>query len=522
MGITSNPRVTAQLLAAQGVVGANPYRKLIVGQIGVGGSAVDGTFYLNAQDLSNAELETLFGDDELLNRVILSRQISGRRFAMDVLALSPGGGATAATVDLAFAGTATESKTLRVNPISAYQFGFTVDVVSGDTATEIATAVKAKIDALLRFPATAGIVTSTITLTATDLGTIPNKFAVETTSIPAGITVNTNSGSDKAQFSGGATDPTTTGIFDTAGTTRYHAIDWPWSSNFADVQAFLEARLTINNAFLQGVAFIGLDGTEAAIKAVVNGGTPLNSQVLCFMGNEQLSGVSQIVTPPDWRVSEFTTIEGLRLTDGAPIAQYVTVATPRDSRGSIALSSLPYFNTPLGRTALTDPAVLFDDTEQANLEGDGYSVIGVNRSKTEMITGPVVTTYKFNDIGDPDTSFKYLNYVRTGYGVLELMFNTLRSEYGQFRLTAGDLVAGRAITNADQLKGRFVALNKLLAGPDFVLTQGGADAERAFSQALTVEADLATGKVTFSGQLFIVTQFRSASLTFQLAFTVGG
>jgi hypothetical protein len=386
----------------------------------------------------------------------------------------------------------------------------------------VATAIEAALDALNRFPAIASLATATVTLTATDLGTLPNKFVVESLNIPAGLTINTNVGTDKVQFTSGATDPTTTGVFDTAGSTRFHTVLWPWESDFQEVQDFLEARNVIDNAFLQGVALIGFDDTEANITAKVNGGTPLNSLNLLFVGNRVASGIAAIVTPPDWRTAEFAAIEGLRLTEDAAISPYVTVTSPRDNVGGPGTASLAYYNTPLALTDITDSSVLFDDTEQKNLRDDGFTIIGVNPSKTGMITGEVVTTYKKNDVGDDDTSFKFLNYVRTGYLALELYYKTLKSEYSQFRLTEGELVGGRSITNQQQLEGRALALYRTLSGPDWTLLQAGSVAEQFFFDALTVTVDIAEGKITLSGQLPIVTQLREATITFQLAFSIGG
>lgn len=522
MGVTSNPRVTAQLLAAIGEPGVDPFRLLIVGQTGDDGNAVDGTFYEDVQDLTNAEIESLFGTTGgLLNRILRARGIAGGLYSIWVLPLAPAAG-TAATADLVVAGTATEAGTITIKAIDGNDFTITVAVANGAAAATVATAIEAAFDALNRFPAVASLATATVTLTATDLGTIPNKFVVESLNIPAGLTINTNASTDKVQFTSGATDPTTTGVFDTAGTARFHTILWPWESDFQEVQDFLEARNVINNAFLQGVAMIGFDDTEANITAKVNGGTPLNSLNLIFMGNRVASGIAAIVSPPDWRAAEFGAIEGLRLTEDASISQYVTVTSPRDTVGGPGTASLGLYNTPLALTDVTDSSVLFDETEQRNLKDDGFTIIGVNPSKTEMIMAEVVSTYKFDGVGDDDNSFKFLNFIRTGYLALELYYNTLKDEYSQFRLTEGELVGGRAITNQTQLEGRALALYRTLSGPDFTLVQAGSAAEQFFFANLTITVDISEGSVTLSGQLPIVTQFREATITFQLSFSIGG
>ncbi len=523
MGVTSLPRITAQLLPAAGEVQLEPYRELIVGQIGSDGVAVSGAYYQDVEAMTDAEIETLFGTKgELRGRIIKARDICDQNCSIWVVGLSAAAG-TAATAALAFAGAATEARTMKVRAISKKQYEFSIEVASGDTANDVAVAVNAAFAALdPGFPAASGIAVDTVTLTANDVGTIPNKFAVEIVDIPSGITVNTNSREDRVQFSAGATDPANTGIFDDVQATRFHSISWPWQNDFSEVQDFLEARNVIDNNFLHGVALIGLDDTEANISNKVNGATPLNSQNLLFVGNRVADSAPVIIEPPDWRVVEFISIEGLRLTPDVPIGRYITVSAPLDALGGPALASLAYYNTPLLDTASTLPDNLFDNQEQENLKDDGFTIVGVNESVTTMIMAEVVSTYKFNTLGQLDPSFKYLNYIRTGYLALELFFRTLKSSYSQSRLTEGDVISGRAMANQEAIEAEYTRIYKELSGAEFVLTQAGEAAQKEFFRALNITLDVANGKVTSTGKLPIVTQIRDITISFQLAFTVGG
>jgi len=523
MSGTSLPAVTQQLLAAIAAIAAEPFRILINGQIGVGGSAVSGQTYQDVESLTNAEVVTLFGANSYLtNQIIKTRAVCKKRFSIWVIALTPAAG-TAASLAMAYAGTATEDKLMTVKPISEKDFSFDIQVSSGDTANVVALAVEAAFDALeSRFPASNLLAVDTLTLTASDLGTLGNKYTVVHENIPAGITVNTNISESRDQFTSGVTDPTTTTIFDNVATTRFHTILWPWESDFSDPVDFLEPRNIINNEFLAGNVYIGFDDTEANIKTKVNGSTPLNSLNLYFMGNRQISGVSAIIEPADWRVAEFAAIEGLRLTSGVQISEFVAVSAPLDQVGGSGSASLGYYATPLALTSPANAELLFDEQEQINLKADGYTIIGVNESSTETIMAEVVSTYKFNDAGDPDVSFKFLNYTRTGWLILELNFRSVKSTYKQYRLTNGALVARRAMANQGSITGKLLGLFKELGGPQFVLTQAGDDAEKTFSDNLVVTVDAATGLVTSSGILPIVTQMRKFDQIWQMSFTVGG
>lgn len=523
MGVTSLPKITAQLLAAVSLVGAEPFRLLINGQIGSDGNAVSGQYY-EVQSKSKTEIATLFGSNsDLTNRIYKAIDVCQEKFEVGVIALSAAGGGTAATLPLAYAGIATEDRTMTVKVVSGEQFSFTVDVAKDDTATEVATAVKAKIDALVSyFPAANALATSTITLTSSDVGTVQNKYTVEHSDIPAGITVNTNTGYSRDQFGSGATDPTFTGIYDNVQAKRFHSIQWPWDTAYDEPQDLLEARNDISNSFLHGLCYIGLDDTEANISTKLNGTTPVNSQNLVFIGNRKESGANVFIEPPDWRASEFCAIEGLRLTDEALISSYVNTDSPLDNIGGSALASLPLFNTPLLDTEAVEPDLLFDDTEQGNLKDDGFAIIGVNESVTNTITGEVVTTYKFKPSGDPDNSFKFVEYVRTGYLALEIFFRSLKSSYRQSRLTDGNIVPRRSMQNEGSIRSEYQRIYKVLSGADFVLTQAGAEAEKYFADNLTVTVDVQNGSVTAFGDLPIVTQLRSINMQFRLTFTVGG
>jgi phage tail sheath gpL-like len=517
MAVTSLPRINQQLLAAQALVGVNPYTILIVGQIGSSGSAVSGDLYVDIERKTITEIETLFGVDELTGRILRCRANIQGRVPINVIALTENGAATNATLDIVVGGAATEDGTLTLKCIDAENFTISVDVLNTDTAAVIAAAIKAEIDALERFPATAGAVAvSTVPLTANDGGTIPNKFTVKAVTEVAGVTVAAG------QFTTGSNDPVTTGIFDNVQAKRFHAISWPWESDFSEVESFLEPRNIINNAFLHGCAFIGFDDTEANITAKVNGGTPLNSMNLIFMGNRQISGESVIVTPSDWRVAEFISIEGLRLTDNVPIGSFVTVTSRLDVFGNVGLSSLAYYNTPMALTDIADPDLLFDGTEQNNLKADGFSIIGVNQSKTSAIMAEVVSTYKFDVLGNPNNSFKYLNYIRTGYASLEIYYNTLKRVYSQFRLVEKELTNGRSVANEESIRGQYIRIFQILGSEDFILCQRGSEANTYFNDNLSISVDIQNGLVTSAGDLPIVTQLRQINQTWQLAFSIGG
>lgn len=524
MGSTSHPTIIAQLLAAAGAVPPDPFRELIIGQVGAAGTAVFGQAYPDLESKTNAEIKTLFGvNSDMTNRILKARDKSLGRYAIWGIGLEVSATAVDSELELTYAGTATEDRLMVVQPVSSKQFSFNVAIVTGDDGAAVAAKVKAGMDLLpANFPVTNAVLLGVLTLTSVDSGTIGNKYSVAHKDIAAGITVNTAVGSARDQFSSGANDPVTTGIFDDVQAARFHSILWPWENNFSELTDFLEPRNVINNAFLHGMGFIGLNDTEANIKAKLNGVPALNSPNLVFMGNRVVDGADAFIEPSDWIAVEFASIEGLRLTEGTPIAEYVTTDAPLDVVGGPASASLAYHMTPLAKTVPVDPALLFDGPEQTNLKDDGFTIVGVNESVSSTIMGEVISTYKFNSLGNPDVSFKFLNYIRTGYLALEVYFKLLKAAYSQTRLTGGTLVAGRAIANQSSIEAKYLEIFVKLGGADFVLCQAGSDAQKYFFDNLVIDPDIASGVITSNGQLPIVTQIRGFNMVFQLSFSIGG
>ena len=83
MSVTSLPKGTAQLLAARPLSAPEQYNICICGVIGSDGTATSAALYSDVQDLTIAQIKTLFGTNgELTNRILKTRALRKIDFSM--------------------------------------------------------------------------------------------------------------------------------------------------------------------------------------------------------------------------------------------------------------------------------------------------------------------------------------------------------------------------------------------------------------------------------------------------------
>ena len=519
MTVVSLPKISAALQPAFLPVQNSDHRVLIVGQKTSAGTAVSGDLQTNI--LNDNSWDTLAGPTSMGAAMCRAFRRENGVTRLDAIFLDDNGSGVDATGTVVFSGTATANGTLTVEIGSSRDHKLTVSVTSGDTATVIGDALVTAVTADTKIPVTAANVTGTVTMTAENAGTEGNSIGLRVTGTVAGVTHSVTA------MTGGATNPTLTTVFDVISNDRYQSIIWPFTYTLTELKALLDPRFNPNKGVLDGV---GITTSVDTLSNLTTAGNAENSESVCIWGNKTVSKTSykggQFFELPYVLSSYIAGVRSLRLTDGANIQNLVSVTgAGRDAFGGPALSSLPYFNTPLSFVDVANNSDGFNDVEQDQLNDAGISFIGNNVAGNTVILGSAVTTYKTDNAGNPDQTFKFLNYVDTGSNAREYIVNNTKKQYAQTRLTDGQLVPGRSITNARAIKQFIIGLYLDLAGADFVLTRAPASGDpndpfKFFKDSIIISEDLSTGKVNVEFQMPIVTQAREFQFTINVKFNI--
>ena len=511
----NQPKVTLNILPASQAV-ANLEQKILILQAKTAaGTAVAGA--LN-EDVGIGEINGLFGLPSILAQMCRSFKSINDKSQMDVIALDDNGAGVAATGSFNLAGPATADGTLVFNIGSKQNNSYSVSVTSGDSASDINAALDALILADLDSPFTSSDLVDNVVITAGNDGTYGNDIGLQVTGTVAGVTTSVT------RMNGGSGDPSLTNLFDPIDGVRYQTIVYPSSWDLATIRTLMAARFNVDNKILDGMAIITDEDTKAALVVIYDAE---NQQQFLPIGNKTVDDTNfkggSLLELNDVISSQIAAIRSLRLTTDASIADFTIAGVngARDSFGGPAIASLPYFNTPFSLLPIIPTGKGFTDAEISDLNDAGVSVLGNNTARNSIIAGEFFTTYKTDAAGNPDTSFKYANFVDTMSAIREYFFNNLKSRFAQSRLTEGEVEPRRSMANQTIIEGFTNKLYGDLSGEDFVLVQSGEAALNYFKANRTVTLDLANRKVTLTMKTPIVTQLGNIFGSIQLSFTTG-
>jgi phage tail sheath gpL-like len=502
------PEASFTIIPAAQLAGVQEQKALIVGQMLAGGSATGGELQ---QDIgNNGEEDALFGQNSHIAGMCRAFKRENKISQLDALPLDDAAG-TQATGEIAFTGPATEDGTLNISIGSETDHRYTLDIISGDSATDIGDLLAAAVTADGDAPFSAANVTGTVTATAENDGTLANDWGIKIEGTVAGV------GATITAWAGGATDPTLTGILDVIANIRYQTIIWPSAYALTVLQTELDARFNVTNNILDGVGVQILVDTLTNLKSAV---ASLNSQSLVIAGQKPVDLADRkgpaTFEMPDIMAAEIGAIRALRLTENANISQYVSTTATADQRGGIGIASLPYANTALPNLPIADPVDEFSVEDLQELTDNAVATFGPNSAFNGAIMGEFVTTYLTDAAANADDSYKFLNTVDTASVIREFFFTNFKSRYAQTRLTNGDLLPGRDMANASSIRAFCNQLYDELANT--ALTQLGAAAKKDYNDNLSISLSLSTGTATVDMAPLLVTQLRVIIGTIQINF----
>jgi len=501
MTTVSNPIVNFNKQPKGVPVENTPHKVLVIGQM-IAGTATAGDL---VSEISNDGSErALFGDKSHVAGEIARFKKYNKYTRVDAIALDNSGG-TAATGVVTFTGvTATESGTIDIY-VGEKDRKYSVAVSIGDDPVDAGDALVSLITADTTAQFTAANVSGVVTLTASNKGPVGNTIGLTFEQEDASDTITT-----LTAFTGGATVPSLTGIFDVIGDVRYQTILWPQSFDTTELKTLLQTRWNYENKILDGVGVVSYQDTVSSLKAIA---LTENHQSIWVIGDATVDTTSYkgaaIFTQPDLKTAEFCALRALRLTDDTDLSLYsVGTTNALDLRGGVGIAAKPYHETPMYGLPITAPGVGFTDIEVSELKDAGVIVLGNNKADSQVVMGTVVTTYLKDGGGNPDPTYHFGNAVDTFSNVAEYFFNNSKRDYAQYRLTSGETLTGRNIANEKTIRGSFVQYYTDLSRPEYALTQAGDNAINYFSQNLVVNLNLTEGKVVSFADTPLVSQLR--------------
>lgn len=518
------PKTNVSILSASSPIENSEQKVLFVGE--ANGVIATDTLYENVPN-SSTEIEALFGKGSVLSQMLISAREINPVVQFDAITPVTDETNVASSATITITGTDADADGAVDIVLGSKRSGsFSVNYSATDTPTDVATAIAAYINLAsnnigpgLGFSATSAL--GVVTITATIEGVLHDETSLSASLSDAdlGVTVV-----GFFTTSTGTGSPDTSSTLDVIGEERYQTIVWAnQATAVTDLVPVVDARFNATDDVQDGVAIIGKSGLFATVLADVNDN--YNSQSVVYIAQlmETLTAEEStgIVEFPWVIASQFAAIRSLRRQTGANISQFVISNNGAlDSTGGPALSSKPYANTPMALLPVVPVGKGFISTEITQLNTAGATILGNNKSRSSVIMGQVVTTYKTDSAGDPDDSFKFLNYVDTSSTAREYFFNNLASRYAQSRLTDGNLIRGRDMTNSENIRAVMVGFYQTLADVDYVIARKGEDVLQFFKENMTVSVDLLTGKASIAFSLPIVTQLREINAPMQLTFNI--
>lgn len=350
------------------------YRALLIGQKLAGGSATADTV---VRATSVADVIALAGRGSMLHRQAIGWFAINKSTELWLGVLADNGAGVAATGTIVVTGPATADGT-----IVLYLGGVrvTVGVTNGQASTAIATNIAAAINAASDLPVTAGVASSTVTLTFRHKGLVGNSFDVRANFNPGevlpagvGLTITALGG-----VTAGTTNPTLTNLIAGMSDLWFQVWAHPYTdaTSLTAIETELASRLGPMRS-IDGLAITSASGSFSTLATLGQGRNSPSSVIVAQPGATPL-------TPP----MEF----------GAEVAALVALNGQADPARHFATLAMSNAIAP----AETDQ---FDPVSERNLLlFDGIATTRRGPGGVVLLDR-IVTTYQLNASGQADTAY---------------------------------------------------------------------------------------------------------------------
>ena len=503
------PRVNFNLVSADTEVGVSAQRMLFIGQMTEDGTATEKTLI---KDIPNDNSwEDLFGKKSILaNMIRQARKLCSfcqYQVTIDAIGLKDEEEAVASSATVTFAGTATATGTIEVVVGSEYNHKYSVGISKDQTASQIATSLSNLINADEKAPFKATTLEGAVTITFENKGSIGNNTALYYKGLVAGVTV------ELTAFANGVKDPVVDEeLLGKIENLRYNEIVSPVEYGIEKIKTLLDGRFNTNNKILDGALYVVKTDTLANHKNTVK---MLNSQNINYQCNK-------LVDEADYKGSsiyEFTfinavynaTLKALRVSEGSQLSAVLIGQYPEDLMGGVHNNSLPFFNTscPFMNAILAEKHWKSDEIKEINSAGG--SVWDNNADDSGLVMGEQLSTYRTDNAGNEDITWKFMNYRDTGSAIREYRFKNFKKDFAQTRMSDD---------TEKQVRNAFLRYFKTLRSSEYRLLRESKDAYKFYEQNLKVALDFANGTVTISCLDPYVTQVREANGFFKVTFDI--
>ena len=278
------------------------------------------------------------------------------------------------------------------------------------------------------------------------------------------------------------------------------------------IEYYTLTRNNTNNKILDGVLYLNKADTLANHKEKVK---PLNSANINYQ-------CDKLVDADNYKgasIPEFSyikaiynaTLKALRVSDGSQLSAVLIGEEPNDLMGGIHNNSLPFFNTscPYLNPIEADYHWLTDEITEINKVGG--SVWDNNAEDNTLIMGEQLSTYKTDNAGNEDITWKFMNYRDTGSAIREYRFKNFKKDFAQSRMN--DDIEKR-------VRNAFLKYYKTLSDNSHKLLRSDKASFKFYEQNLKISLDFANGRVTVYCLDPYVTQLRECIGYFKATFDI--